>query len=97
MPPTIPELRRRIATLRRGKANVRFRQLAALAKSLGRVEVKRGKHPTFELPDRRRPPLPIPSHSRTMSPSTVADILDFLEEDLDFLEAPRGTETEGEE
>lgn len=75
---------------------MRSRELAALAKSIGRVEVKRGKHPTFELPGSRRPPLPIPSHSRPMSPSTVADILDFLEEDLDFLEA-RERETEGEQ
>ena len=46
--------------------------------------MKRGKHPTFEMEG--RPPLSIPNHPRALSPITVDDILDILEEDLDALE-----------
>lgn len=80
----IRNLRRRIQQYRLGKANVGDRQLRSLARSVGRVPVKRGKHPTFEKEG--RPPLPIPSHSRQMSPITVDDILDMLEDDLDYEE-----------
>jgi hypothetical protein len=81
----INKLRRRIASLRAGKANVRSRQLKSLARSLGRQPVKRGKEPTFEKFG--RPPLTIPDHPGAMAAFTVESILDFLEEDLDYEEA----------
>lgn len=83
-PKRIRKLRRRIQQLRLGKANVADRELRSLARSVGRVPVKRGKHPTYEKEG--RPPLPIPGHSRQMSPITVENVLDMLEEDLDYEE-----------
>lgn len=80
----IRSLRRRIQRLRLRRANVSSKRLVTLAQAIGRVRVKRGKHPTFEKEG--RPPLPIPSHSRMMSPITVDNILDMLEEDLDYEE-----------
>lgn len=78
--PEARKLLREIEALRAGKANVRARQLIALAISIGRIEVNRGKEPTYEKPG--RPPLTIPNHSRGMSPHTVMSILNFLEADV---------------
>ena len=83
-PGRIRRLRRRIRQVQAGKANVRSRELRSLARSVGRVPVKRGKHPTFER--KGRPPLTIPIHPGAMSPITVDSILDILEEDLDYEE-----------
>ena len=82
----IRDLRRRIHQYRLAKANVSYRQLRSLARAVGRVPVKRGKHPTYEMEGGNRPPLPIPSHPRAMSPITVENILDTLETDLDYEE-----------
>jgi hypothetical protein len=59
------------------------RELASLARAIGRSPDKRGKEPTFVM--RPRPPLTIPHHKR-ISKYTVASILDQLEEDLDYIE-----------
>ena len=84
-PTKVRKLRRRIASLRAGKANVRSRQLRSLARAVGRERVKRGKEPTFEKAG--RPPLTIPDHPGAMASTTVDSILDFLEDDLDCEEA----------
>lgn len=80
----IRRLRRRIERLHLHKANVRHRQLASIALSVGRQLRKGGKEPTFAK--HGRPPLTIPNHPGPMSPITVDDILDRLEEDLDYEE-----------
>lgn len=51
---------------------------------MGRWPHKRGKEPTFVKEG--RPPLTIPNHPGAMSPITVDNILDMLEEDLDYEE-----------
>ncbi len=63
--------------------SAKSRELASLAQSIGRSRHKRGKEPTFVM--NGRPPLTIPHHRR-ISKYTVANILDQLEEDLDYLE-----------
>ena len=78
--PDARKLLRDIAALRAGKANVRSRQLIALAISVGRAEVNRGKEPTYEMDGRF--PLTIPNHSRAMNPHTVTSILNVLEADV---------------
>ena len=82
----ITRLRRRIAQLRLRKANVGAQELRRLALSIGRRPGKRGKEPTFVM--KPRPPLTIPHHGkmRKINKNTVGDILDQLEEDLDYLE-----------
>ena len=81
----IRKLRRRIAAIRLRKANVVSRELRSVARSVGRRPGKRGKEPTFVKDG--RPPLSIPDHPGSMSPLTVEDVLDVLDEDLDYEEA----------
>jgi hypothetical protein len=83
-PPRIRRLRHRIERLRLRKANVESKELRRLARSVGRWPHKRGKEPTFVKEG--RPPLTIPNHPGAMSPITVDNILDMLEEDLDYEE-----------
>jgi hypothetical protein len=66
------------------KANVESRELRSIARSAGRRPHKRGKEPTFVKEG--RPPLTIPNHPGAMSPITVDNVLDMLEEDLDYEE-----------
>lgn len=82
--PKIRRLRRRIARLRLRRGNVQAKELKSIARSVGRQPHKRGKEPTFVKEG--RPPLTIPNHPGTMSPITVDNILDMLEEDLDYEE-----------
>jgi hypothetical protein len=83
-PQRIRRLRRRIERLRLRKANVESKEIRRLARSAGRWPHKRGKEPTFVKEG--RPPLTIPNHPGAMSAITVDNILDMLEEDLDYEE-----------
>jgi hypothetical protein len=75
-----------IQRLRLKKANVRARELIAIAQELGRKENgTRGKEPTYEMDGDGRPALTIPKHPGAMSPWTVVSVLDFLEQDVDFV------------
>jgi hypothetical protein len=84
---TAKRLKRRLATLRTRRANLKFRDLASIAEALGRVMDPRGKEPTFvsELL-RNRPPITIPNHPRGVAPFTAISILDALELDILALE-----------
>jgi hypothetical protein len=82
----VRRLRKRIDKLRPQAAGVRPRQLNTLAISVGRHQRKGGKHPTFVKDG--RPPLTIPAH-REMKEGTVNNILDMLEEDLQYEEEVR--------
>lgn len=87
--PRIRELRRRIQRLRPGIANIKPRELVALAEAVGRSPRKGGKEPTYVMDG--RPPLQIPQHGSSKRSSvakyTAKNILDHLEEDLDYLES----------
>jgi hypothetical protein len=83
-PQRIRRVRRRIGRLRLRKSNVESKELRSIARSAGRWPHKRGKEPTFVKEG--RPPLTIPNHPGAVSPITVDNILDVLEEDLDYEE-----------
>lgn len=81
----IRRLRRRIGRARLRRASTRHRQIVRLVRAVGRrLNRKRGKEPTWEKDG--RPPLTVPNHPGEMSPITVDNILDMLEEDLDYEE-----------
>ena len=76
-------IRLRLEELRSRTANIKSRELVALAESLGRRPSKRGKEPTYvsdHFPSLR--PISIPSHSGTMKRFTASNILNMLEEDI---------------
>ena len=76
-------VRRKIQSLRSRSANIRSRQLVALARGLGRRRFDRGKEPTYIsacFSDAR--PITIPSHSGALKRFTAAGILDGLEDDI---------------
>jgi len=83
MPKKTPdELRRQIEILR-GKGDVKPREVAKIAKALGRRrDNSRGKEPTYISDKPGWYPISIPEH-RTLKKGTRNNILDKLEEDVD--------------
>ena len=83
----LEKIRREIESLRASKHNIKPHDLVSLAKSLGRVKSKRGKHPTYvSTLMATRNPLSIPGHP-TIKTGTACGILDELESDVDELSA----------
>lgn len=79
----LSRIKRHLGGLRSRVADLRSRELAQAAESLGRRRSKRGKEPTYvsePFPDLR--PLSIPSHPGTLKRFTAASILDQLDEDV---------------
>jgi hypothetical protein len=79
----LEELRQEIAALRARPHNIKSKELISLAKSLGRVKAKRGKHLIYVstlMPTRN--PLVIPGH-RTLKSGTAGQIMDELSADID--------------
>jgi hypothetical protein len=78
----LEKIRSEVSGLRRSQPKAK--DLEAIAKALGRKEVKRGKEPTFAseaFPSLR--PLSIPSHKgRDLSTGVKHSILSQLEEDI---------------
>ena len=81
-PTKLASIRREIKALE--SSQPKAEKLQALARKLGRKEVKRGKEPTFvsmDFPDLR--PLSIPKHKgRDMPTGTKNSILAQLDEDV---------------
>ena len=76
-------LRRELAVLRNGVANMPSRKLERFAGKLGRHPSKTGKEHTWVshvLPQSR--PISIPHHSRPLNKYTADNILDLFEKDL---------------
>ena len=83
----LDKLRKRVEELRK-KGGIGYSELESLARSLGRVPSKRGKHQTWvhEIFDDLRP-LSIPRHgSKDLNRITANNILDHLELDIDKFE-----------
>jgi hypothetical protein len=81
----VERLRAEVADLRQ-KRDVKSREVAGLAKRIGRVPDKRGKEPTYVHPElSSRRPISIPNHP-TLTPGTKNNILDDLDSDLDAYE-----------
>jgi HicA toxin of bacterial toxin-antitoxin, len=83
----LKKIRKQVEELRK-KGGIRFSELESLAKALGRVPSKRGKHRTWinqVFPDLR--PLSIHPHgSKDLNKYTANSILDQLELDIDKFE-----------
>ena len=80
----LAKIREEIKKARQGIANVRASHLASIAKSLGREEVKTGKHPTYSRLGSSWFPLSIPNHSGgTLKIGTARSIIAQLEADAD--------------
>jgi hypothetical protein len=83
----LDKIRRRIEELRK-RGGIGYSELESLARALGRVPSKRGKHQTWvnqTFDDLR--PLSIPRHgSKDLNKYTANDILDQLELDIDKFE-----------
>ena len=83
----LDKLRKRVQELRE-KGGIGYSELESLARALGRVPSKRGKHQTWvnqTFDDLR--PLSIPRHgSKDLNKFTANDILDKLELDIEKLE-----------
>ena len=83
----LDKLRKRVEELRK-KGGIGYSELESLARALGRVPSKRGKHQTWvnqTFDDLR--PLSIPRHgSKDLNKYTTNDILDQLELDIDKFE-----------
>lgn len=83
----LDKLRKRVEELRK-KGGIGYSELESLARALGRVSSKRGKHQTWvnQIFDDLRP-LSIPRHgSKDLNKYTANDILDQLELDIDKFE-----------
>lgn len=92
----LDKLRKKIENLRR-KGGIRPAEMESLAKSCGRVKIKRGKEPTWvnkDIPTLR--PLSIPHHGE-LNRITARNILNHLENDLDVIECLLITPKEGGE
>jgi len=83
----LDKLRKRVEELR-NKGGIRYSELESLARALGRVPSKRGKHQTWVnqiFPELR--PLSIPHHgARDLNRITANNILDQLEFDIEKFE-----------
>jgi hypothetical protein len=83
----LDKIHKRVAELRK-KGGIGYSELESLARALGRVRSKRGKHLTWinkAFPD--LPPLSIPHHgSKDLNKYTANHILDKLEMDIEKLE-----------
>jgi hypothetical protein len=80
------KIKRKIATLRAGSANIRPQKLIRVARSLSRKLSNRGKEPIYLselLPHKKL--ITIPSHSGSLPRFTAENILDDLDEDVDEL------------
>jgi HicA toxin of bacterial toxin-antitoxin, len=81
------KLRQKVEELRK-KGGIGYSELESLARALGRVPSKRGKHQTWVnkiFPDLR--PLSIPRHgSKDLNKYTASQILDQIELDIDNYE-----------
>lgn len=75
------DVRRRIARLRARAANVRSRELQALAEAAGWSARSGGKHVTYSKHGRL--PLAIPTHPGALKLGTVRKILDIVEGDYE--------------
>jgi hypothetical protein len=91
----LAKLRRQFEALRRRSGSVRPTELESIAKGLGRKRHDRGKEPTYEWPNARRPPLTIPRHPGTLKKGTACNILDQLEEDIELLEQEDDSDNDG--
>lgn len=83
----LDKLRKRVEELRE-KGGIGYSELESLARSLGRVPSKRGKHQTWvnQIFDGLRP-LSIPHHgSKDLNRITAKSILDQLELDIEKFE-----------
>jgi hypothetical protein len=83
----LDKLRKRVEELRK-RGGIGYSELESLARALGRVPCKRGKHQTWVneiFPDLR--PLSIPRHgSKDLNRITANNILDQLELDIEKCE-----------
>jgi hypothetical protein len=83
----LDKLRKRVEELRK-KGGIGYSELESLARALGRVSSKRGKHQTWVnqiYPELR--PLSIPHHgSKDLNRITANNILDQLEFDIEKFE-----------
>jgi HicA toxin of bacterial toxin-antitoxin, len=83
----LDKLRKRVEELRK-KGGIGYAELESLARALGRVYSKRGKHQTWVnqiFPELR--PISIPHHgSKDLNRITANNILDQLELDIDKFE-----------
>ena len=77
----LKKLTKKIRSLRRQAGSVRDRELANIAKSLGRKKVKTDGHPQY-ISELRPGRITIPSHSKPLKDGTTHAILDELEADV---------------
>jgi len=88
---SLEDLKTELEGLWLGRRNLRFEDIAGLARKFGRREVAGGKHTAF----RREgwPPLVVPRHGgKTLKIKTAISCLKTLEEDLERLEMEKGND-----
>ena len=79
----LEKLKRKLQDARRGAANLHHRDLASIAKSLGRKRSRtRTKEPTFESEEFDTNVITIPDHAGGLKKGTAISIINQLEEDI---------------